>query len=520
MKKGALFTSIGSVIILIICFIAFVLPSSLGRGQKEQNGIEFGKFDKKPITYSYQSDFSNFVSYYAEMYRNQGYQIDSSMQYYIFNYAFNSTVVKYAYSHEVKKSGYQVPQEAINRQIRPNFYDENGKFSTKLFNSADASQIQKLQADIKAELYNQRFSDDINGSNEEFIGDSYTLYGLKNSKAEINFLKAYNDNKRAFKMVAFKKADFPEEEKLNFAKNNSAKFNQFDLSVITVKDEAEAKKIVSRLDKEEITFEDAVAEYSDKNYTNSEGKLNNSFQYQLENILDDKADVNTLTNLSEGSRSDIIKTTYGYSIFRSNGAVTAPDFDLDSVKSRVSSYITSYESSLVEDYFINKANNFISQANYTGFDIACEDCDLENLDVPAFPLNYSNSQIADTLNTSITGLSGAATNENFLKTAFTLKADEISKPVVLDDYVVVLQYVEEPAIEDDTDNNEELAEADEDERTQFDTSNEDDNDDYASSAYGIPADIGTFDNNSLQEFIMSSPLLENHFSDAYYSNMM
>ena len=82
MKKGVMYTA-GSIIILIICLIAFVLPSSLGRATNNKP-LEFGSYNGRKITYEQGSDFADFVSQYAEMYRSQGIQIDSSQQYYLF----------------------------------------------------------------------------------------------------------------------------------------------------------------------------------------------------------------------------------------------------------------------------------------------------------------------------------------------------------------------------------------------------------------------------------------------------
>ena len=48
MKKGVLYT-FGASIILIICFIAFVLPSSLSRVADQQEGLVFGKYNGKKI---------------------------------------------------------------------------------------------------------------------------------------------------------------------------------------------------------------------------------------------------------------------------------------------------------------------------------------------------------------------------------------------------------------------------------------------------------------------------------------
>ena len=101
MKKGVLYT-IGASVILVICFIAFVLPSSLSRTAQQQEGLVFGKYNGKKISYEYGSDFTEFLSQYAQMLRNQGQEITSSNQYTIYSYAFNSTVVKYAQEEALK----------------------------------------------------------------------------------------------------------------------------------------------------------------------------------------------------------------------------------------------------------------------------------------------------------------------------------------------------------------------------------------------------------------------------------
>ena len=49
MKKGALFTTVGSIIILIISFIAFVLPSQLGSGQESTKKLFACKGTKKSL---------------------------------------------------------------------------------------------------------------------------------------------------------------------------------------------------------------------------------------------------------------------------------------------------------------------------------------------------------------------------------------------------------------------------------------------------------------------------------------
>ncbi|MCQ2591983.1 MAG: SurA N-terminal domain-containing protein [Treponema sp.] len=487
MKKGVLYTA-GSIIILIICLLAFVMPSTLGNS-KAQEGLVFGKYNNKKISYEYGSDFSEFISHYAEMFRNQGMQIDSSTQYYIFNYAFNSTVMKYAYEDAVRKTGWEVPKEAINRRMRPYFYDENGKFSTRIYNQTDSASIEKLRADIETELFSSRFYDDNFGSQSDIFGTE-ALFGIKESDSELDFLVAYQNDKRGFNMAAMKKSDYPEEEQLKYANQNKAKFIKYDMSVITVEDKATAEKIVKRITKGEISFEDAIAEYSEKTYSNSEGKLNNNYQYQIENLLEDKADLEKIVTVAKDGTSPIINTLIGFSIFRADGEAEQPDFTKDDMKAKVSSYINAYEATIVEDYFTAKAKDFTAEVMKSSFDAACEKFDIENTSVAAFPLNFGSTTISQSVDTSIAGLRGADKNENFLKTAFALKLNEVSAPIVMNDYVIVLQYT----------NNESIAEAKE--------------------APYILTQLEDYDSEAAQNAIMDSPKLENNFASTYYGNLM
>ena len=292
-------------------------------------------------------------------------------------------------------------------------------------------------------------------------------------------------------MVAYKKADYPEAEKMKYAENNKAKFINYDMLIITVDEKSLAEKVAKRIGKEEITFEDAVAEYSENNYSNTEGKLSSTYQYQLENILNDKADLAKLTDLAVGAVSPVIQTTSGYSIFKANAAPVQPDFENEEMKSRVSNYLTSYESGLIEDYYIAQANMFKSEAKASSFDDACAKLGVEKTEIAPFPLNFGNTSVTGTVDTSVTGLRGADTNENFLKEAFSLKLNDYSEPLVMSDYVIVIQYT--------TSENAEIS--DDDKPTIINT-------------------IVNSDNSSAQRALMDSPKLDNKFIATYYSNLL
>ena len=488
MKKNTVYT-LGSLIILLICAFCFVvLPAVEGRTSRNQGGDTpvFGKYNGKEIKYEQGSEFANFVSQYGQMYQMYGQQLDQTTYYQIFNQAFKSTVMNYAYSEAVKKSGYVVPKTAITRSILPYFQDENGNYSSKLYKQASDDIKQDLHNSAEAALIADRFANDNFASDDEKVGLT-ALYGLKNSEAEKKFIANMNKEQRSFKVAAFSKSDYPLEEKLKFANQNAALFNKYDMSIVTVEEKSNAESIAKRIANNEITFEDAGSEYSEKTYSSSAGKLTNASQYQISNILQNKDDLAAITGLSTGAVSDIIQTNTGYSIFKNNAAVTKPDFNSDELQRVVSSYISAYELTLIEDYFTAKANDFIKEAKASDFTSAAEKLNVKTSEISQFPLNYGNVSVLNSLDTSADGMSNADKNENFLKTAFSLKLNELSEPVVLNNNIIVLQYTKAGSSVDDDVNVNLLV---------------------------------SYDQTSATDSIMKSDKLEDNFLTVYFDNYM
>ncbi len=488
MKKNTVYT-LGSLIILLICAFCFVvLPAVEGRTSRNQGGDTpvFGKYNGKEIKYEQGSEFANFVSQYGQMYQMRGQQLDQTTYYQIFNQAFKSTVMNYAYSEAVKKSGYVVPKTAITRSILPYFQDENGNYSSKLYKQASDDIKQDLHNSAESALIADRFANDNFASNDERVGIT-PLYGLKNSEAEKKFIASMNKEQRSFNVAAFSKSDYPLEEKLKFANQNAALFNKYDMSIVTVEEKSNAESIAKRIANNEITFEDAISEYSEKTYSSSDGKLTNAYQYQISNILQNKDDLAAITDLSAGATSDIIQTNTGYSIFKNNAAVTKPDFNSDELQRVVSTYISAYELTLIEDYFTAKANDFIKEANASDFTSAAEKLNVKTSEISQFPLNYGNVSVLNSLDTSAEGMSNADKNENFLKTAFSLKLNELSEPVVLNNNIIVLQYTKAGSSVDDDVNVNLLV---------------------------------SYDQTSATDSIMKSDKLEDNFLTVYFDNYM
>lgn len=437
--KRSVYT-IGSLIILLIAAFIFVLVPIFQGGKIGKRLPAFGKYDGTEIRYEQNTDFYNYVARYADYFKNQGIEIKDTNQFYLFSYAFNATVSELAYKKAVNKAGYIVPETAINRAVKPYFYDESGKYSQKLYNTQvtqNPDGILNLRKSIASSLLTNRYAEDSFGG-QTSLG-STTLYGLKNPTAEAEFITdKMGNNQRALNVAVFNMSDYPDSEKAAYGKSNPAKFVKYDLSVITVSDKGKALSIAKRISENAITFEDAVSE-SEKVYSNDSGKINSKYQYQIQKFLKNADDIEKLSALETGSVSEPIQTTVGYSIFKADAAKIEPNFsDSDTLKT-VHNYLKSNEFSHIENYFTENAKAFASLAKNKGFNASVKQYNAKKVSIPSVALNFGNVSALTKLDTALEGLSGADSNKNFWNTAFTLKEGEYSEPVTNGNNILVIQ---------------------------------------------------------------------------------
>ena len=486
MKKG--FYTAGLIVVLAISAFAFILaPAMVGHGNA--NTLPpVGSYDGKKIKYEQGSDFANYVSRYAEFFQAQGRQIDAQSNYYIFNYAFNAVVQKMAYMQAVDESGYVVPQSAVNRAMLPYFSDENGNYSQRKYRETPASEIESMQKNFREDLTMRRYTDDLLGSSSRFAGTA--LYGLKSSENEIAFFENFGTEKRGFDMVSFNTDDYPDREKEAYGRANAQKFIKYDMSIITCGEKSKAETVAKRLKNNEITFADAVNEYSTKNYSDPNGKLTNSYRYQIERLIKNSDDVEKVVSLAKDATSPVIETNIGFSVFHADGNVSDPDFTNTETIQDVASYLHSYEAGHIEDYYTDVAKSFAAEAAVNGFDEAAKKIGTANTAIAPFPLNYGSVSFANSVDTSIQGLSGADTNKNFLQTTFSLQPNEISSPIVNGKNVLVLQYTDE--VKDEPSENE----------------------------ASIAEQIASSDESSASSHLMASPKLKNDLFTVYFNYFM
>lgn len=486
MKKKLLF--IGSVVILIFAAITFVFIPAMSDGFA-QKALVFGKYGNKKIEYKPGTEFSNAVSNYTEMFRNQGTELNDYSYFYIYNYAFNSAVQAIAYAESVKKSGYAPSAGAVSRAMLPYFLDDNGNYSKEFYQSVPKEEINNLKVQLTNGLVWNRYSEDLLGSQKPVAGNR--LFGLKVSENELNFIGNMGARKRSFDMAVFKKSNYPDSEVKSFGQENSEKFVKYNLSLISVKELSQAKKLLRQLQNEEIAFADAINEYSDKAYTEADGFLSSSFGYQIKEISKDEKAYNEIVSLGQDQVSGIIEINSGYGIFRSNLPPVQPDFNDSSMVDTVRTYISENEASKIEDFYIASAKEFASAASSKSFSSACSDFNCDYVSVPSFCLNYDSSSMFDGIPSHIPELSSAASNENFLQKAFALKAGEVSEPVVLGDNILVLKLTGE----------------------QNDVVTDDKKD-------SIRTKIDDFDSSASQSTLLASKKVENRVSEVFFNDIM
>ncbi len=421
-----------SVLLLVIIAIAFVFSPGL---LSQNTGLpELGSYNGKTIKYD--ENFVNLVEYFVEQLQYQGTQGDPTFS--AMTQAFNYSVLTHAFVDEVENSGYVVPTSLVNREMIQYFRDENGAYSETIFQSTpEGTKIQIKEATEEGLKRNLYFND---------------MSSIKISSNEAAFIKEMNKNQRSFNMVSFDTEDYPREEVIAYGTENAELFTTYSMDVITVNDESTANTVLSRITNNELTFADAIAEYSTKQYSNDTGTLTDNLHYSLKETVTGEEAFNALVSLANGDMSDVIETNTGFSIFSATAAPTSADFSNEEVVDSVYTYLTIYEAGIIEDYFINLAKDFASSSITNGYDSAVSTYNLTNVPVEAFPINYASTQLLDTLPVEAAPELGQAhSNEQFYETAFALAEGEISEPIVLGNNVVVLSLDEVISLEDDGD---------------------------------------------------------------------
>jgi hypothetical protein len=432
------FIFIGTVLVLVIVIIAFVLVPAIVPGEGiASSQLNFGSWDNKPIVYSSGGVFARMREMYASIEQNRysNMNMPYQIEYQIWRRAFEDTVLYTAILDIMDKSGYTPSKSFIDKRVAslPQF-QENGRFSGIKYKKLDAASRIKLWQDVANDTLIERYYDDL---------------AIKVPDAEADFFGQMALPQRKFKLAIFPYASYPDEEAAIYANRNPDMFKTVYLSRITVSGgEREAQAILEKIRLNEATFEDTARTQSEDDYADIGGDTGERMAYELSLDIPDDEQRKSVINLAKGETSSVIKLPSSWVIFRANEASRPADLQDPATLDKIRLFLMDNERGVIEDWLITRAENFAQQAREVSFETAVSDYSLDAYDFGELPLNYGDSPLFTTVNSfQVYSLSGVSTDENFWRTAFSTPVGEPSRPIVLgnSDNIVVLYPHEEIA---------------------------------------------------------------------------
>ncbi|OHD76231.1 MAG: hypothetical protein A3J97_05655 [Spirochaetes bacterium RIFOXYC1_FULL_54_7] len=433
------FVYFGTVAILVITIIAFVLVPSLGGGAGDSKGLNFGSWDNKPIAFAQGSYFATQVQATKDQLEQQGYR-DTGDQFFAFQVwrqAFENTATHFGLLDYATSNGISASDEFLDKQMaRYPAFIEDGVFSRRKFSEASNAFKLSVRQEIKETTLKQRY-----------VGD---VVSVETSSAEKSFIKAMAQYERSLEFAAFPFEAYPDSERLAFATKNQDKFRRIKLSKVTLTSTAkEAEEVLARIRSGALSFEEAARNHSKDAFASKGGDMGWQYTWEIRSDLKDPALADELLALPAAEVSKVYETVAGsWAFYRiDEAAVAAEPASVDLLRT-VTDYMNRFERGSIEDWNLAQAKDFAAGAT-ADFAAAASARNLTVKETNAFPLNYGGAfnlgyfALLESLDTqSNPELSGANTNETFLKAIFSLEAGQVSEPVILDNAVIVARVLE------------------------------------------------------------------------------
>ncbi len=436
-SKRSPFVIIGTIIILVIVVIAFVFVPVIEAAvaSSSEPSFTFGSYDGEDITLAYGNYFAEQVSAIQQSVpSDQMNNIFAGLQ--IYRQAFDNTVIHTAKMKEMKKAGFIIPNNVVDKQvIALPIYQEDGVFSSALYNAVPSDRRMAIWNSIKDQM--------ISGTYDQFMGN------LLVSSQELEFINTMNSAVRTFEMASMPLSAYPDTEVRAFAESNPDLFKQIHLSVITVSSgEREANNLLASIKNGSSSFEDTARNSSTGSYAETGGDMGLKIAYELNAEIPEEGR-QIVFSLASGELSPVIKVPNGWAFYRMEE--TAQNIDLFNIANleKVRTYIRGYERGRMENWLIERAGAFITAANTDGFSAAASAFAYEGFKTNTFgplPLNYGDSDIFTKVTSSgASELASAASDINFWTHAFKTPVNTVSEPIIVGDNVIILYPTSEAA---------------------------------------------------------------------------
>jgi hypothetical protein len=165
--------------------------------------------------------------------------------------------------------------------------------------------------------------------------------------------------------------------------------------------------------------------------------------YDIYSMIPDEGERAAVLALKNGEYSEVVKDPNGWAFYRAEADPYSADLSQSDNLEKVRSYMAGQAGGVMEEWLVERAEEFISLSREAGFEQAAAETGIEIKQFGPVNLNYGNLQIFNTLDSNDTALAQAVPNENFWRTAFNVPVNTPSSPFTLGTDVVVLEAVEE-----------------------------------------------------------------------------
>ncbi|MDR1239543.1 MAG: peptidylprolyl isomerase [Treponema sp.] len=431
--KSNPFVFTGTIIVLVIVIIAFVLVPAIVPEAGSGGDLTFGYYDKSPISYVAGGYFAQVQDTIASQQQTSINEQNYPGRYYaIWQQAFQLAVIHTGILQEMKNAGYTAPAKAVDWAVaRLPMFQEDGRFSPARYQAYDNNRRLALWYQVQEEITKNHYLDD--------------MTGLLVPSRETAFISGMASPVRSFDMAVFSINTYPDSELLSYIEENAVIFQSTHLSKITVNSsEKNARKVLGSIQEGTATFEEAANTQSQDGYAERGGDMGIKLAYELNVEVLTEEDRGKLLALKKGELSDIIKLDSGWAFFRAEEDVSPADTEDPAVRDKIRSYMQTFNRSRMDDWALARAEEFIALVRERGFDGAIIEQSLEKRHFGPLPVNYGGLDLFPGLASfSVSELASAPWDEDFWKLAFSTPLRAPSAPFVQGTNVLVLFPLEE-----------------------------------------------------------------------------
>ncbi len=474
-----------SLIILVLIVLSFVVAPALVGVGSSQDGIVFGSYDGEPIVYEYNSYLYHQHQNIASQWRSEvsGENIQWEL-FQIWRSAFNNTVIYMDLKQRAEAAGFSVSDDNVQKVLLTSgpYINNQGEFDRSLYQETPISRRQEILDQVRRDILQQQVASD--------------LFSSKVSRGEAEFVMGLGQVEKKFDYIAFHIQDYPDDQAAAFARNNSEPFRQIDISLISLRDnQSEAETVRNRISSGEITFEEASRTYSIDMLAQDDGQEGWQYYYELLEDFEEEQQLSDVFALSSGEISELVRTDYGYAIYRVNNAARDADLEQEEVLSAIRTYMGRTARGVLQDYFTQEAQDFISLAEASGFSQAAEDAGLTVHTTDYMPLNYNGSMLLGRMSQADPQgvIGGASGNPYVLRELFSRDVGEMTGPLTTGNYVMVAAVAD---IERQSDEQ------------------------IASLTSIYPYYTQEMQQNDFSQMVLNSPKLENNFMSVFITQLL